>query len=90
MVCDCKFFRPPYTARHDFTDQEMLFSVTAVNELMRRAEEVVTRTSYGDIDYLRTLLQCMKGGEKEALNRLKLARAVLAKYYARCIIGNVS
>ncbi|KAF8713566.1 hypothetical protein AX14_012920 [Amanita brunnescens Koide BX004] len=70
-------------------DQVMLFPITAVNELMRRVEEVVTRTSYGDVDYLGTLLQCTKGGEKEALNRLKLARAVLAKYYARCIISNV-
>ncbi len=72
-----------------FADQVMLFAVTAVNEFTRKVEEVVTRTSYGDIDYLGTLMQCMKGGEKEALNRLKLVRAALAKYYARCTIANV-
>ncbi|KAF8343506.1 Nup85 nucleoporin-domain-containing protein [Amanita rubescens] len=70
-------------------DQVMLFSATAVNEFTRKVEEVVTRTSYGDVDYLGTLMQCMKGGEKEALNRLKLVRAALAKYYARCTIANV-
>ncbi|KAK2465707.1 hypothetical protein APHAL10511_002251 [Amanita phalloides] len=70
-------------------DQIMLFSETAVIELMRRAEEITSTASYGDADYLGTLTQCMKGGEKEALNRMKLVRAALAKYYARCTIANV-
>lgn len=83
------FFFGPNVKMVFFADQVMLFSVTAVNEFTRKVEEVVTRTSYGDIDYLGTLMQCMKGGEKEALNRLKLVRAALAKYYARCTIANV-
>ncbi|KAM6496834.1 Nucleoporin Nup85-like protein [Amanita muscaria] len=70
-------------------DRALLFSGTAVNEFLRKVEEVASRTSHGDLDYIGILMRTLKGGEKEAISRLKLVRIALAKYYARCTVAGV-
>ncbi|KAF8637523.1 hypothetical protein AX17_002767 [Amanita inopinata Kibby_2008] len=70
-------------------EQHLLFSSTAVSHLLRKLQEITTRTSHGDADYLEMLTRTLKGREKEALNRLKIVRLALAKYFARCTIANV-
>ena len=74
----------------------MLFSSTNIGLLLRKMEEVHTRTSQGSgEDYLSVLVKIIRssgvkgnGGEKEALNKLKTVRLALAKYFARCgVIG---
>ena len=74
----------------------MLFTSKNVGLLLRKVEEVYTRTSQGSgEDYLSVLVKIIRsssgkgiGGEKEALNKLKTVRLALAKYLARCgVIG---
>lgn len=74
----------------------MLFSSANVGLLLRKTEEVHTRTSQGSgEDYLSVLIKIIRssggkgnGGEKEALNKLRTVRLALAKYFARCgVIG---
>lgn len=63
----------------------LLFSAAGASELLRKLEEVFTRASQGSgEDYLSVLMKTIKGGgEKEALDRLKIVRLALAKYFAR-------
>ena len=74
----------------------MLFTSANIGLLLRKMEEVHTRTSQGSgEDYLSVLIKIIRssggkgnGGEKEALNKLKAVRLALAKYFARCgVIG---
>ncbi|KAF9642653.1 hypothetical protein BDM02DRAFT_3105390 [Thelephora ganbajun] len=74
----------------------MLFTSANIGLLLRKMEEVQTRTSQGSgEDYLSVLVKIIRssggkgiGGEKEALNKLKMVRLALAKYFARCgVIG---
>ncbi|RDB15810.1 Nuclear pore complex protein Nup85 [Hypsizygus marmoreus] len=67
-------------------DPILLFSSSGASELLRKLEEVFVRTSQGaGDDYLSVLMRTMKGGgEKEALDRLKIVRLALARYFARC------
>lgn len=74
----------------------MLFTSKNIGLLLRKVEEVHTRTSQGcGEDYLLVLVKIIRstggkgiGGEKEALNKLKTVRLALAKYFARCgVIG---
>lgn len=69
----------------------MLFSTLEATELLRRLEEIFVRTSQGSgDDYLAILTRTIKGGgEREALDRLKMARLALAKYFARCTVSAV-
>ncbi|PFH51019.1 hypothetical protein AMATHDRAFT_59952 [Amanita thiersii Skay4041] len=69
-------------------DQSLLFSSTGAGAILRKLEAVLTRTSHGDLDYLGTLIR-LTGGEKEALNRLKIVRLALARYFSRCVVANV-
>lgn len=70
----------------------MLFTSNNIGVLLRKMEEVHTRTSQGSgEDYLSVLVKIIRssggkgiGGEKEALNKLKTVRLALAKYFARC------
>ena len=68
---------------------ELLFSSSDVVELLRKLNEIFVRTSQGaGGDYLRVMIRSLKsGGEQEALDRLKLVRLALAKYYGRCTGG---
>ncbi|KAK0189185.1 Nup85 nucleoporin-domain-containing protein [Armillaria mellea] len=67
----------------------LLFSPSSAAALLKKLEEIFTRTSQGSgQDYLGVLLRRMKGGgEKEALEHMKTARLALAKYFARCAIA---
>lgn len=67
----------------------LLFSPASATELLKKLEELSTRTSQGyGRDYLSVLLRRMKsGGEKEALEHMKTVRLALAKYFARCAIA---
>lgn len=57
-------------------------------ELLRKLDEIFVRTSQGaGGDYLRVMIRSLSGGEQEALDRLKLVRLALAKYYGRCTGG---
>lgn len=66
----------------------MPFEVTEVFELLRRLEEVQTRTAQGSgPEYLSALMcQTQKGGEPEALRQLESVRLALARYFARCSV----
>ncbi|KAF8074701.1 nucleoporin Nup85-like protein [Lyophyllum atratum] len=62
----------------------LLFSSADVSELLRKLEEVFVRTSQGaGEEYLSVLIRTVKG-EGEALERLRLVRLALARYFARC------
>lgn len=74
----------------------MLFSSAGVSLLLRKMEEVHIRASQGSgEDYLVILMKIIRAGngkgvgsEKDALNKLKVVRLALAKYFARCgVIG---
>lgn len=69
----------------------LLFPPSGASELLRRLEEVFVRTSQGSgDDYLRVLTKMIKGGgEKEALERLKVVRLALARYFARCTFSGI-
>ena len=71
-----------------FTAEVMPFEVTEVFELLRRLEEVQTRTAQGSgPEYLSALMcQTQKGGEPEALRQLESVRLALARYFARCSV----
>ncbi|KAG5641793.1 hypothetical protein DXG03_004179 [Asterophora parasitica] len=64
----------------------LFFSSASASELLRKLEEIFVRTSQGAGDeYLSVLIRTVQGGgEKEALERLRLVRLALAKYFARC------
>lgn len=66
----------------------MPFDVSEVYELLRRLEEVQTRTTQGSgSDYLSVLVsQYPKDGEIEALRQLDTVRLALARYFARCSV----
>ncbi|KAF8892121.1 nucleoporin Nup85-like protein [Infundibulicybe gibba] len=66
----------------------LLFPSSGALELLSRLDEIFTRTSQGcGVDYLAILMKTTKmRGEKEALERLKIVRLALAKYFARCAI----
>lgn len=66
----------------------MPFDVTEVFELLRRLEEVQTRTAQGSgPEYLGALMyQLQNGGEREALRQLESVRLALARYFARCSV----
>ncbi|KAI0048718.1 hypothetical protein FA95DRAFT_1594946 [Auriscalpium vulgare] len=67
-------------------DGLMLFTSFGAVQLLKKLEEVLTRSAQGSgEEYLSVLVKTMQGAtEKEAIYRLKAARLVLAKYYARC------
>ncbi|KAF8646884.1 hypothetical protein AX16_007062 [Volvariella volvacea WC 439] len=68
-----------------------LFSVSDATELLRKVEEIFTRISQGSRDeYLSILRRTLKGSDEDALERLKLVRLALAKYFARCTIWGLS
>lgn len=69
----------------------MPFTTSEATLLLRKLEEVISRSSYGaGKDYLAVLAQCTKNGdEKFALQQLQGVRLALAKYYARCAVMNV-
>lgn len=70
--------------------EEMLFSSEDACILLRKLEEVCTRSAQGaGPDYLPILARTTKSkDEKGALQRLQAVRLTLAKYYARCgVIG---
>lgn len=70
----------------------MLFSASDVIELLKRLEEVQTRSAQGcGEDYLAALLKTMKGkgGEREALQKLMSTRLALAKCYAKCTTSDI-
>lgn len=68
------------------SDGLMLFSSSGAVELLKRLEEVNIRAIQGSgEDYLSVLVKTMKNGSlKDALQRLKVTRLALAKYYAKC------
>lgn len=71
-------------------NDELLFSSEDACILLRRLEEVCTRSAQGaGPDYLAVLARTTKSkDEKGALQRLQIVRLALAKYYARCgVIG---
>ncbi|GLB43373.1 putative nup85 Nucleoporin [Lyophyllum shimeji] len=64
----------------------LLFSSSETTELMRKLEEVFVRTSQGaGYEYISVLKRTVKG-EGEALERLKLVRLALARYFARFLV----
>ena len=68
----------------------MLFSPEDACILLRRLEEICSRTAQGGgSDYLSVLTRTTKNkDEKQALQRLQIIRLALAKYYARCgVVG---
>ncbi|ESK94829.1 hypothetical protein Moror_14153 [Moniliophthora roreri MCA 2997] len=66
-----------------------LFSQSDIVVLLRKLEEITIRTAQGSgEDYLSILVRTIKGGgEKDALDRLKIVRLALAKYFAQCSIA---
>ncbi|KAF9648762.1 hypothetical protein BDM02DRAFT_3180018 [Thelephora ganbajun] len=72
----------------------MLFTSANIGLLLRKMEEVQTRTSQGSgKDYLSVLVRIVRSsgrkgivGEKEALNKLKAVRVALTEYFARCSV----
>ena len=58
---------------------------------MEKIEEVTTRANQGaGEDYLGVLVRRLKGGgQKAALDQLKMVRLALAKYVARCAISGI-
>ncbi|KAG5654215.1 hypothetical protein H0H81_006249, partial [Sphagnurus paluster] len=63
----------------------LLFSSTNASELLRKLEQVFVRTSQGAEDeYLSLLKRKVHGGQREALEQLRLVRLALARYFARC------
>ncbi|THV00805.1 hypothetical protein K435DRAFT_776286 [Dendrothele bispora CBS 962.96] len=68
----------------------LLFASSDAAELLSKLEEISIRASQGSgDDYLSVLTRTIKGGgEKEALERLKVVRLALARYFARCTIGS--
>lgn len=70
--------------------EDMLFSPEDAHILLRKLEEICSRTAQGSgSDYLSILARTTKNkDEKQALQRLQTVRLALAKYYGRCgIIG---
>lgn len=68
----------------------MLFTSDEAYLLLKKLEEICSRTSQGSgSDYLSVLTRTTKSrDEKQALQRLQVVRLALAKYYARCgVIG---
>ncbi|KAJ3718910.1 Nup85 nucleoporin-domain-containing protein [Lentinula raphanica] len=67
----------------------LLFSLSDAIELLRKLEEICTRSSQGSgDDYLAVLIRIVKGGsEKEALEQLKTVRLAIARYLARCTVS---
>lgn len=70
------------------SDSTLLFTMSDAGVLLRKLEEIFIRTSQGGgEDYLSVLVKTIKGaGEKEALERLKIVRLALARYFARCTV----
>ncbi|KAF5369464.1 hypothetical protein D9758_002731 [Tetrapyrgos nigripes] len=68
----------------------LLFSTSDAAELLKKLEEISIRASQGSgDDYLSVLVRTIKGGgEKDALERLKVVRLALARYFARCTVGS--
>ncbi|KAF5316469.1 hypothetical protein D9619_006593 [Psilocybe cf. subviscida] len=68
--------------------QELLFSSTAATLILQKLDEIFIRTSQGaGEDYLPILTRVIRGrSEKEALDRLKLVRLALARYFARVLV----
>jgi len=66
----------------------LLFSTAGATELLSKLEEIFTRSSQGSGgDYLDILTRTIKGGgHKEALDRLKIVRLALARYFARSAV----
>jgi hypothetical protein len=71
---------------HFISGPDLVFKSNEAAELLRQLNDVFAGASYGaGGDYLSVLRQSLRlGGEKEALDRLKLVRLALAKYFARC------
>ena len=69
----------------------LLLPTWGAREILRRMEEIAVRTSQGSgDDYLSVLRKIKKGGEdNDALERLKTARLVSARYFARCSLKSV-
>lgn len=70
--------------------EDMLFSTEDARVLLRKLEEICSRSAQGaGSDYLSVLARTTKNkDEKLALQRLQVVRLALAKYYARCgVIG---
>ena len=71
-------------------DSTLLFSYSGAVELLKRLQEIFTRTEQGSgDDYLTILTRTIRGGEKEALNQLKAVRLGLARYFAKCTVIGV-
>lgn len=71
-------------------NEDMLFSTEGARLLLRKLEEICSRSAQGaGSDYLSVLARTTKTkDEKQALQRLQVVRLALAKYYARCgVIG---
>jgi nuclear pore complex protein Nup85 len=70
----------------------MLLPSWGAREILAKMEEIVTRTSQGSgDDYLGVLRKITEGGgETDALERLRTARLVLARHFARCALKSVS
>jgi nuclear pore complex protein Nup85 len=67
-----------------------LFSYAGAIELLQKLQEIFTRAEQGSgDDYLSILIRTVKGGEKEALDRLNTVRLWLARYFARCTVIGV-
>jgi len=62
----------------------LLFSSSDTSELLLKLEEVFVRTSQGAGDEYISVLTRAVNGEGEAIERLKLVRMALARYFARC------
>ena len=68
----------------------MLFSSDEACLLLRKLEEICSRTAQGSgADYLNVFVRSSRSrDEKQALQKLQTVRLALAKYYARCgVIG---
>ncbi|KAG6841451.1 hypothetical protein C0991_010876 [Blastosporella zonata] len=71
-------------------ESSLLFPSASASELLRKVEEIFVRTSQGaGEEYLSILMRTIEAEgknarERDALERLKLVRLALARYFARC------
>ena len=58
--------------------------------MLRKLEDIWTKSSQGaGSEYLGILARMVEGkDEKDALNRLKVVRLALARYFAKCVVSD--
>ncbi|KAG2011366.1 hypothetical protein CC2G_011493 [Coprinopsis cinerea AmutBmut pab1-1] len=70
-------------------EAKLLFTSSQASLLLRRLEDVVTKSSQGgSSEYLSLLSRTINGDEEAAFRHLRTVRLALARYFARCTVLN--